>query len=590
MTDELRISDDLALPLSAVTEPLAIVARRGRGKTYAGLKMKEQMQKAGQQTCTVEPLDVWYGIRSSRDGKGEGFPVVIFGGDHADVDLTPNMGREVADFLVNESFSTIIVPDFETNQDTVEFMTAFLDRLLKTNRDPLHLFFDEAEAFAPERPAKYEARMLGAMGRLVKRGRVRGLGATLITQRTASLNKNVLSQVGGLLIMALSSPWDRAPVERWMASNGSPEQMDALKDDLASLPLGEGYFWHPDWDIFKRIKIAERETFDSSATPEVGQKRVIPKTWADVDVPKVTERFKAQVERRKAEDPVELKKTIAELRKDLRSAEQKAASTGQAEPPEPVEVQVPFEVPVALLEPQEVEALKTTLSTLRTMTEKLTLVTDAFDDRLAKLDARAPEVKPAPIKSAPKSQPRPAVQPSRPPAPDVEVDTDFTPTKPQQRILNALAWMESIGRDSTAKTQLALLADARPTSGAYKNNLGALRSAGLISYPVAGQVALTGAGQPIAVVDGVPQSNEELWDAIFAKVGPTKTRILQVVIEIHPDMIDKDSLAAETDQRATSGAYKNNLGFLRTMGLIDYPRAGFVTATDALFLTKERVA
>ncbi|MDZ7735872.1 MAG: hypothetical protein U5P41_07080 [Gammaproteobacteria bacterium] len=54
------------------------------------------------------------------------------------------------------------------------------------------MVLDEAEEFAPQKPQRDEARMLGAMETLVKRGRSRGVGVTLITQRTASLNKNVI--------------------------------------------------------------------------------------------------------------------------------------------------------------------------------------------------------------------------------------------------------------------------------------------------------------------------------------------------------------------------------------------------------------
>lgn len=46
----------------------------------------------------------------------------------------------------------------------------------------------------------------------------------------------------------------------------------------------------------------------------------------------------------------------------------------------------------------------------------------------------------------------------------------------------------------------------------------------------------------------------------------------------------KDDLAVATGQSPTSGGYFNNLGRLRSLGLIDYPRPGFVVAKSVLFL------
>lgn len=40
----------------------------------------------------VDPLGVWWGLRASADGGAEGYPVVVFGGHHADVPVSAEMG------------------------------------------------------------------------------------------------------------------------------------------------------------------------------------------------------------------------------------------------------------------------------------------------------------------------------------------------------------------------------------------------------------------------------------------------------------------------------------------------------------------
>ena len=62
-----------------------------------------------------------------------------------------------------------------------------------------------------------------------------------------------------------------------------------------------------------------------------------------------------------------------------------------------------------------------------------------------------------------------------------------------------------------------------------------------------------------------------------------QVEILKSVIGIYPDVIDKDQLAQATGASATSSAYTNNLGALRSLGAICYPDKGRVRATELLF-------
>lgn len=60
-------------------------------------------------------------------------------------------------------------------------------------------------------------------------------------------------------------------------------------------------------------------------------------------------------------------------------------------------------------------------------------------------------------------------------------------------------------------------------------------------------------------------------------------RILQAIIEAYPEPISKENLASASGYAAGGGAFGNYLGRLRSFGVLDYPRQGFVKATDVLF-------
>ncbi len=95
----LTLGPGLVLPVEAVTETFAILAKRGAGKTYTAAVLMEEMMGAGLPVVIVDPVGVWWGLRSSADGTAEGLPVVIFGGDHADLPLAETAGELLADLV-----------------------------------------------------------------------------------------------------------------------------------------------------------------------------------------------------------------------------------------------------------------------------------------------------------------------------------------------------------------------------------------------------------------------------------------------------------------------------------------------------------
>lgn len=51
---------------------------------------------------------VWWGLRSSADGKAAGFPVAVFGGDHADIPVSDHAGERLGALLAERTLSAIV--------------------------------------------------------------------------------------------------------------------------------------------------------------------------------------------------------------------------------------------------------------------------------------------------------------------------------------------------------------------------------------------------------------------------------------------------------------------------------------------------
>jgi len=66
---QLKISDDLSLPLDAATQTFAFIARKGAGKTYAAGKLAECLMDAQVQVVILDSVGNWWGLRLEADGK-----------------------------------------------------------------------------------------------------------------------------------------------------------------------------------------------------------------------------------------------------------------------------------------------------------------------------------------------------------------------------------------------------------------------------------------------------------------------------------------------------------------------------------------
>lgn len=327
-TRRLRIADDLTLPKDAVTQTFGVLAVRGSGKSNLAAVMAEQMSANALPFVVIDPVGSWWGLRSNAAGIGPGLSIPIFGGRHGDIPLERTAGNEVADLVVDERASCVLDLAEFSEGDKIRFLIDFAERLYRRNEMPLHLFLEEADDYIPQRPMREQARLLRAWENIVRRGRARGLGMTMITQRSAAINKNVLTQIETLFVLRTTSPNDRKAIEGWVDYHG--ERRDVLAT-LPSLGNGEAWVWSPNWlHQFKRVKIHRRTTFDSAATPKQSAAGRKPATLADIDLSAVQKRFAATIERAKADDPKALRAEVARLQRELAAAQK--ATPAPAEP------------------------------------------------------------------------------------------------------------------------------------------------------------------------------------------------------------------------------------------------------------------
>lgn len=593
-------ADGFRLEAAAAEDVIAIVGRRGRGKTTTAVVLVEELHDAGGRFCVADPVGVWWGLKSSKDGRSAGIPVVVMGGEHSDVPLEDTAGRVIADFVADPTGPSVVLDfrGFRKGQMT-RFMTDFLEQLYHRNRAPLHLVLDEADQFAPQRVMSETARLVGAAEDVCKMGRAKGLHPIVITQRPAAINKNVLTQAGLLVAHALTGPQDQKAVDEWIRANADEAQRGEFMDTIAGLAKGVAWFWQPEIPIFQRVQVRNRETFDSSATPKRGEARAAPKVLAEVDLEELKKRIAGTIEKAKAEDPRELRAEIVRLKKELAAAVAalvKGKPAPASTPPRTVEKKVPA------IDPKVTSIVSTAMERLEAAATRIQgkLEQDLRDlhedlEALSRIVARrvpteisatpAPAAAPRPAAVAPRPVQRAGVAPGGKPARPVHSSNgDATVSRPQMAILDALAYFESIGVSRPTRRQLALVARVSAVSSGYEKNVSTLRTAGLVDYPGPNLLALTATGRAIARTPEVPPSVEELHEAVCARVSKPQSEILRQLIKAYPDSLSREDLAQLSNQSETSSGFEKNVSTLKSLGLVGYPGPGAVAALPVLFL------
>ena len=556
------------IPAAALDKHVAILGKTGSGKSNLAKTIAEGLLALGRRVCVIDPTGTWWGLRLQADGKApSGHPIVIFGGQHADLPVGPNHGAAIAQTIGTTSTPAIVDTREMSVADRTRFFTGFAEALIRGNRGELTLIIDEAHLFMPQGGAKVGGgapAMLHAGNNLVSLGRGVGLRIVLISQRPAKLHKDSLTQVETLVAMRVIAPQDRRAIDDWIGEWADTRQVGDLVGSLASLPTGDAWVWSPEIDHLKRAHCPLAATYDSGHV-RGGNAVELPA----IDVAEIEAQLETVAADVLNDDPKRLKRRIAELERDL--AKRPAGGIDEAEVERRIE---------AARQADRERCLE--------LLEKAESGIDAAVEDIANQFRQARQLLPDPSAPLVPADPTPLQRQADPRRPAPPKPSPRAPssglTKPQQRVLDALAWLADMGiAERASRVQVAFLADYKPQGGAFNNTLGSLRTAGLVEYPSAGEVALTVDGGASACRLDLPPTSEALQRAVMERLTGPQRRILQPLIDAYPDALTAEELAEASGYEAKGGAFNNYRGSLRSLGLIEYPSPGFAVALPVLF-------
>jgi len=462
-----------------------------------------------------------------------------------------------------------------------EFVRNFLDALIDAPKNlwhPVIIIVDEAHVFCPEKGAG-ESVASDAMIGLATRGRKRGFACIFATQRLGKLRKDAAAELLNLMVGGTFIDIDRKRAADALGFYGAATHK--FFDEIKLMARGYFYALGPALALDRvLVHVGEVKT----SHPEAGSARhgaeppPAPAAIAKL-LPQLSDLPKAAEEKAKTE---------AELRAEIRTLKAQVKSQPAAVPV--VDSRIVKQT-VAKVSAHYERQLKISIGAHR----QLWNAARGFAQKLTDEVERTPfEMAIEPYTDLPDAQIPKGNLPntSRATLPDRKIVAAKSPsarpesvsvdglTKSQTAILRALMNLSVFETNMPSREQLAFWSAVPPTSGGYKNNLGALRTSSLITYPTPGTVEITDSGRELIgnadVID-----LKDVYDHGRRLLTTSQQAILDNLVGMDRDVARED-LATAVDVPATSGGFKNNLGALRTAGLIEYPSVGMVKCADWL--------
>lgn len=189
---QLDIADNLPLRMDDIIgQTQAILGNTGSGKSMSVRRLTEQLLANNLPVAIFDIAGEYHTLR-------ERFPIVVLGketGDTVDLPLAEPLAASAAEHSIREGQSVILdLSGWPKAAERVAIVTAFLDRLWQVAgelRRPYHLILEEAHHYVPQ------SRTTDSTDLIIQcatEGRKRGIGIVLASQRSARVDKDVLTQ------------------------------------------------------------------------------------------------------------------------------------------------------------------------------------------------------------------------------------------------------------------------------------------------------------------------------------------------------------------------------------------------------------
>src|SRR5579885_1904725 len=196
-------ADKFQLPTQTlVGRSVAVLGITGSGKSNTAGVLIEELLSNGLPLTIVDIEGEYWGLKES-------FEILVVGrSEHSELEVNVEGAGKLAEISVMRGISVILdLSDF-TQEEAYEFLLQYFKSLWAVStaaRQPYQIVLEEAHEFVPQGTNTPLKQMLT---RIALRGRKRGLVVILISQRSAKVEKDVLTQASLLFLHKVVHPID----------------------------------------------------------------------------------------------------------------------------------------------------------------------------------------------------------------------------------------------------------------------------------------------------------------------------------------------------------------------------------------------
>ena len=253
----LSISSDLDLELEDIIgQCIAILGIRGSGKSNTAGVIFEELLRNNYPLSIIDIDGEYFGLK-------EKYEVLVVGrGEGVEIEVDADCAEEIAQISMEKNVPVVVDLSGFLSDERTAFLQEYLGALWNLAgklRHPYIIGIEEAHEFIPQ-GVKTELKEL--IARIALRGRKRGLGAIVISQRSAKVEKDVLSQAGILLLHRVVHE-----VDMRVYSEMLPWRKAETKEIISALSTGECVYMNGNTVL--PIYVRERETFHAGFTPSL---------------------------------------------------------------------------------------------------------------------------------------------------------------------------------------------------------------------------------------------------------------------------------------------------------------------------------
>ena len=235
-----------------------VIGASGSGKSYAVGVICEELCKSGVPFAIVDTEGEHSGLKQRYN--------VIWIGDEQGCDLQWS-GLDLEKVGTQAPDLAPLVLDLSETDEPKQKASSLLSMIyseVEKRRTPYLIIVEEADRFVPQNGEK-----VPIFGEIARRGRKRGVGLMVCTQRPSLVDKNVLSQCGNQLIGKLVIRNDLQAVAQFFQGREIPKQLTAL-------PPGRFYAMGGLSAAPRLVSIREKETLHGGSTPKLRTRVIKP--------------------------------------------------------------------------------------------------------------------------------------------------------------------------------------------------------------------------------------------------------------------------------------------------------------------------